>query len=861
MGAFAVYILKSALLLALLVSLFMLFMSKETFHRINRYVMLSLILLSLAIPFVNVGAETPLSGMFTAVEESFAEKRHTVRTEVAVERENEAALIPDNATLIGLEDSFSATGDWDEIFSSSEVSVPVVAEPEKIETHESHFKESVVIEKVPVWIQATVAIYIIGVLFLIIRQAVMYIQVARIILRSRVVDASIYGCNGIRLRVHDGKEKPFSWFHWVVVSTEDLKEGAHEILIHETAHARAGHSWDIMLADAVIIMQWFNPLAWIMKNSLKDIHEFEADEAVINSGVNAKQYQLLIIKKAVGARLYSIANSFNHSLTKKRITMMCKEKSKKWRCAKALYIVPVAAIAVLTFSTVEAANPATDGTLPKGSEFVANNEKESAENYVQQVPDGDDKVYLACENAPAFPGGTHAMYKYLADNIKYPAEAKVAGKQGRVMVQFVVRKDGSVSDVSVAKSAGNLLLDNEAVRVVSSMPKWNPGTQGGKPVNVQYTIPVQFNLSDGMINNEKKDTEKKDNRIVINRIVIGDGGVVVDTDAKDNALFVVDGKVFDGDLKELESSSIAHIEVIKNSALTAELKEKYNAKDKKGIIFITTSSAYPAGIVGNPAPVVNGKKEDAPFTVDFNVEERTTDDGEKIYQECEIAPEYPGGLAELMRWLSMNVRYPKAARDINGQGKVFVRFVVRADGSISNAEVVKSDFTSDYSEVSLVEQTAKEIEYYKNSIERIENDCKEFEQHIEEWKKQSEVLKKGGTPENILNRRREELEKAQKLLEDERAKIVIMKRTLAQKEEMLAYSKNELDMIVVTAFKNEKGEALSTDEVMALRAAAEKSLKDEAVRVVSAMPKWNPGTQGGKAVNVSFTLPVEFRLQ
>ena len=856
MGAFAVYILKSALLLALLVSLFMLFMSKETFHRLNRYVMLSLILLSLAIPFVNVGAETPLSGMFTAFEESFVEKRHTVRTEVAVEKENETAPIPDDATLIGLEDSFSATGDWNEIFSSSEGSVPVIDEPEKIETHESHFKESVVIEKVPVWIKATAVIYIIGVLFLIIRQAVMYIQVARIIARSRVVDASIYGCNGIRLRVHDGKEKPFSWFRWVVVSTEDLKEGAHEILIHETAHARAGHSWDIVLADAVIIMQWFNPLAWIMKNSLKDIHEFEADEAVINSGVNAREYQLLIIKKAVGARLYSIANSFNHSLTKKRITMMCKEKSKKWRCAKALYIVPVAAIAVLTFSTVEAANPATDETLPKGSEFVANNEKESAENYVQQVPDGDDKVYLACENAPTFPGGTHAMYKYLADNIKYPAEAKAAGKQGRVMVQFVVRKDGSISDVSVAKSAGNLSLDKEAVRAVSSMPKWNPGTQGGKPVNVQYTIPVQFKLPSGMINNEKKDTEKKDNRIVI-----GDGGVIVDTDAKDNALFVVDGKVFDGDLKELESSSIAHIEVIKNSALAAELKEKYNAKDKKGIIFFTTSSGSHGGIVGNPAPVVNGKKEDAPFTVDFNVEERTTDDGEKIYQECEIAPEYPGGLAELMRWLSMNVRYPKAARDINGQGKVFVRFVVRADGSISNAEVVKSDFTSDYSEVSLAEQTAKEIEYYKNSIERIENDCKELEQHIEEWKNKLAVLEKDGTSENILNRRREELEKAQKLLEDERAKIVIMKRTLAQKKEMLANSKNELDMIMVTAFKNEKGEALSTDEVMALRAAAEKSLKDEAVRVVSAMPKWNPGTQGGKAVNVSFTLPVMFRLQ
>ena len=819
MLAFLIYILKSAFVLALLVSLFMLFMSRETFHKVNRYIMLSIVFIALLLPAVNLGIESPFKGLAAAIENSLAsEEPEAVVGDIAIDMSAFDEQLPDVALEL----------------------------PPLEPVEEKPFN----------WLLFAAVVYFAGVALLVVRQAVMYVQVARIIARSRVVDASLYGCEGISLRVHGGKEKPFSWFRWVVVSEDDLGDGAREILIHETAHARAGHSWDIVLADAVIIMQWFNPLAWIMKNSLKDIHEFEADEAVINSGVNAKQYQLLIIKKAVGARLYSIANSFNHSLTKKRITMMCKEKSKKWRCAKALYIVPVAAIAALAFTTVEPVNAAESETLPKGSEFVANNEMETAENYVLQIPDGDEKVYQVCENAPAFPGGTHAMYKYLADNIKYPDEAKAAGKQGRVMVQFVVRKDGSISDVSVAKSAGNASLDKEAVRAVSSMPKWNPGTQGGKPVNVQYTIPVQFKLPSGMVNNEKKDTEKKDNRIVI-----GNGGVIVDTDVKDNALIVVDGKVFDGDLKELESSSIAHIEVIKNSVLTAELKEKYNAKDKKGIIFITTSSGSHAGIVGNPAPVVNGKKEDAPFTVDFNVEERTTDGGEEIYQVCEIAPEYPGGLAELMRWLSMNVRYPKVARDINGQGKVFVRFVVMSDGSISNAEVVKSDFTSDYSEVSLAEQTVKEIEYYKNSIERIENDCKELEQHIEEWKKQSEVLKKGGTPENILNRRREELEKAQKLLEDERAQIVIMKRTLAQKEEMLANSKNELDEIMVTAFKNVKGEELSTDEVMALRAAAEKALKDEAVRVVSAMPKWNPGTQGGKAVNVSFTLPIMFRLQ
>ena len=823
MAAFLVYILKSAFVLAMLVSLFMIFMSRETFHRLNRYIMLSIVAIALLLPAVNLGIESPFKVIAVAIEERFAEEESVADSGAAI----------DMSGFDGLP-----------LLSEVPLNHPIL---ESVD--EEPFN----------WLLLVAIVYFAGVALLVVRQAVMYVQVARIIARSRVADASRYGCEGISLRVHGGKEKPFSWFRWVVVSEDDLGDGVREILIHETAHARAGHSWDIVLADAVIIMQWFNPLAWIMKNSLKDIHEFEADEAVINSGVNAKQYQLLIIKKAVGARLYSIANSFNHSLTKKRITMMCKEKSKKWRCAKALYIVPVAAIAALAFTTVEPVNATESEFLPKGSEIIADNEKETAENYVLQIPDGDDKVYKVCENPPVFPGGTHAMYKYLADNIKYPDEAKAAGKQGRVIVQFVVRKDGSISDVSVAKSAGNLSLDKEAVRAVSSMPKWNPGTQGGKPVNVQYTMPVQLKLPDGMVNNEKKDTEKKDNRIVI-----GDGSVIVDTDVNDNALIVVDGKVFDGDLKELETSSIAHVEVIKNSALTAEMEGKYNAKDKKGIIFITTSSGSPAtsdaGTVGNLLPFVTGKKEDAPFTVDF-VEERTADGGEKIYQICEIAPEYPGGLAELMKWLSMNIKYPKAARDINGQGKVYVRFVVMDDGSISGAEVVKSDFSSDYSEVSLAEQTAKEIEHYKFYIGYSDNDCKELEQHIEEWKKQSEVLKKGGTPENILNRRREELEKAQKLLEDERAKIVIMKRTLAQKEEMLANSKNELDKIMVTAFKNEKGEALSTDEVIALRAAAENALKDEAVRVVSSMPKWNPGTQGGKAVKVLFTLPIMFRLR
>ena len=220
MGYLAVYILKSALLLALMVSLFMLFMSKETFHRINRYTMLLLILLSLTIPFVNLGVDTPLTGAFTAIEDGFTEKRHIVRTEVSVPVVSEEIAVQESDSPVAFVELLPEAYDLGEL---PLIDFPVEeAAPEQVQ--KSEVKERVTIEKIPLWIQAIAVIYVIGVLFLVIRLAVMYFQVVRIIMRSRVVDASLYGCSGIRLRVHNGSEKPFSWFRWVVVSEDDLEE-------------------------------------------------------------------------------------------------------------------------------------------------------------------------------------------------------------------------------------------------------------------------------------------------------------------------------------------------------------------------------------------------------------------------------------------------------------------------------------------------------------------------------------------------------------------------------------------------------------------------------------------------------------
>ena len=734
MGAFIVYIIKSSLLLAMLVSLFMLFMSRETFHKLNRYLLLLIAVVSLALPFANVGVSTPLQGVFDAIENGFAKTGDalSVADVLLVDDVPSISQLP----LVAMADAVPATD--------------VLVLEEKGST-------------APVWQIVLLAIYGLGVMLLVLRQAVMYVQVSRLIMRSSKVSAGQHGLEGVRLRLHSGEEKPFSWFGWVVVSNKDMNEGAREILTHEAAHVRAGHSWDILFADAVIIMQWFNPLAWIMKNTLKDIHEFEADEAVISSGVNAKQYQLLIIKKAVGARLYSIANSFNHSLTKKRITMMCKEKSSKWSRAKALYILPVAAVAALSFSTVENANAEPGG---KVNEFVADSTISGVENNAQvvevdsiceidQVPANDDpeKVFQVVEVQPEFPGGQQEMMKYLRSTLKYPEAARAAGVEGRGFVQFVVKADGSICDVQIMRTSGDESLDAEALRVVKSMPKWKPAMNKGKAVNVKFVLPIVYKLP------------KEDNG----------NGVYVSEKTKEKLLVVSGGAVYDGDINDIAPETIESIEIVKLADLTPELQEKLKQTGKEAVMYINFKKEKSASVTGN----------EAVFTV------------------CEKMPEFPGGQQEMMKYLSTKTKYPKEARDAEVMGKVFVRFLVQKDGTIAEASVLKGEYSK-----------------YVYSAEAIS-----LKNHIAQKEEELAKFTADGVSDNILKRRAMEL-----------AELKVQ-----------AYSSIE---------KNSGRTEVKVDA----SDAAVKALEAEALRVVGSMPAWTPGMQDGKPVYTQFVLPITFRL-
>ena len=201
---------------------------------------------------------------------------------------------------------------------------------------------------------------------------------------------------GIKLIVLQEDTIPFSWMNYIVISEKDLHDNCREILLHESTHILLRHSWDLVLADTCIILQWFNPAAWLLKQELQTIHEYEADEHVLEAGVDAKNYQLLLIKKAVGKRLYSIANNLNHSNLKKRITMMMKKKSNPWGRLKYLYVLPIAAITLAAFARPEVQETSREISNVKVNDLMGN-----------VLTNAEENVYstASIESLAEFPGG------------------------------------------------------------------------------------------------------------------------------------------------------------------------------------------------------------------------------------------------------------------------------------------------------------------------------------------------------------------------------------------------------------------------------------------------------------------------
>ena len=418
---------------------------------------------------------------------------------------------------------------------------------------------------------------------------------------------------------------PFSWMHYIVMNRSDYETHDAAILAHERGHIRLCHSWDLILVDTLTALQWFNPAIWMLRSDLRAIHEYEADGAVLSQGINARQYQYLLITKAGGIGGYSLANGITHSALKNRITMMLHTKSQRRNYLKLLALLPIVGVTLaLNAETVtdyvyNNDEPQKQVPVKKGKQnaTIKNNGKtilqvvEAPDQKTEaEAPKSEQKQYEATvtyeikedspqdvfdvvEKMPEFPGGVQELLGFLSKTIKYPAEAEKAGKQGRVIATFVVKKDGSISDARVVKSV-DPLLDAEALRVINAMPAWTPGTQNGKPVNVKYTVPISFRL-DGKTKEAPTavgiftPTDSPAREAREDHICREDGSIVaMDVDMEKSTvlrpLFVVDGKIMDG--KEVYAINPKTIERFYMQDGQEAIK-KYGDKAKDGVVIIT----------------------------------------------------------------------------------------------------------------------------------------------------------------------------------------------------------------------------------------------------------------------------------
>ena len=311
-------------------------------------------------------------------------------------------------------------------------------------------------------------IYIAGILALSVRLIVQTISLYMIILRTPEKTV-----NGIRIKCMKDKSGPFSFFNWIFLNPDNVKEEEiSEILTHEMAHVRQKHSIDVIISELVNICCWINPFAWLMKREVRLNLEFLADRKVMDAGFATKSYQYHLLGLTYNHK-YGLSNNFNFSHLKQRIIMMNKKKTNGAGHIKyALFAIPAFALLLA-------------GNISCSSEALKKDEvKENATT---------EETFMVVEQMPEFPGGIQELMSFLSKNIKYPKAAQKNGIQGRVIVQFVVEKDGTPTEFKVMRSV-DPDLDAEALRVMKEMPKWKPGMQKGQVVRVKYTLPVTFRL-------------------------------------------------------------------------------------------------------------------------------------------------------------------------------------------------------------------------------------------------------------------------------------------------------------------------------------------------------------------------------
>ncbi len=470
------FILESGVSISLLAIIYIFFLRKETFFKLNRIFLLGSVMFSVILPFLKFKVFAPKSVMLAEI--TVTPYRNLLEV----------------ATIY----SHDISGNVEQAILSTNL---------------------------------LIFAYLAGVLIFFGRFLFRVIQLTLLVRNNKVQKL-----DGFKLIVLEKDVSPFSFLDYVFVGRSiKNSEGYDRMITHELEHIKQGHTFDVIILELLTVFQWFNPFMWMLRRAIRENHEFLADQAVLVSGVNPGYYKKLLLNQVVGGQLI-IANSFNYSLIKNRIKMMSKIKSSKLAITKITFGILVAAVLVIAFACEQKESVDTDEVTTEQTIVLSIGEKQITitgedamatvkellrnkhltinvsdednitymniiENevvksskvvYPKTLDDGSE-IFFIVEEMPDFSGGELALRKYIANAVDYPIVAQENGIQGKVYVSFVVTKDGSIANASIARGV-DPSLDAEALRVVNSLPKWKPGKQRGQFVNVSYTIPINFVL-------------------------------------------------------------------------------------------------------------------------------------------------------------------------------------------------------------------------------------------------------------------------------------------------------------------------------------------------------------------------------
>ena len=354
----------------------------------------------------------------------------------------------------------------------------------------------------PVW-NYIVTLYLIGIGAMIIYFLVSLARLLLFIIQGEHIKSD---GNHIVLHRHNSVA-PFAWGGYIMMPRKDWYEYGAMIVRHEKAHVECHHWVDLMMLQAAIIVTWYCPAIWLLRNELHTLHEYEADSRVLASGIKREDYQMFLIKKTVGARFATLSNCLNHSSLKKRITMMLSSKPTGIARVRAFVMVPALALAVAGLTTPAVSAVINDASSATPVDNIHYKVTEKSDESIQITERNSDVVvtekadvpgtlqFIKTETAPNFPGGKSKLMDFVNKNIQFPEAAYTNGVLDMdAVVQLTIAKDGVVKNAQIVKSSGKT-LDAEAIRVARMLPQFHPGLNAGLPAESSYILTFNYHIS------------------------------------------------------------------------------------------------------------------------------------------------------------------------------------------------------------------------------------------------------------------------------------------------------------------------------------------------------------------------------